>query len=237
MTTRAPLSSSTSPIIQPPQPFVRLTHVEKHYLHHFSLQIDQLDIAPGAWIAIHGKSGAGKSTLLHLISGIDYPDSGKVILFGKDLTTYSEAALAQLRRNQLGILYQRYFFIPHLPVWQNITSKLIPEGISTVERRRRAKHILEEFKLTEVMDRSPQHLSGGEQQRAALARALINDPDLLIADEPTSHVDNETQSCILRHLQQRQASGTTILVATHDSNLLRHADTHYEIDNGKLRTS
>lgn len=237
MTTRAPLSSSTSSIIQPPQPLVRLTHVEKHYLHHFSLQIDQLDIEPGAWIAIHGKSGAGKSTLLHLISGIDYPDSGKVILFGKDLTTYSEAALAQLRRNQLGILYQRYFFIPHLPVWQNITSKLIPDGISTVERRRRAKHILKEFKLTEVMDRSPQHLSGGEQQRAALARALINNPDLLIVDEPTSHVDNETQSFILRHLQQRQASGTTILVATHDSNLLRHADTHYEIDNGKLRTS
>lgn len=237
MTTRAPLSSSTSSIIQPPQPLVRLTHVEKHYLHHFSLQIDQLDIAPGAWIAIHGKSGAGKSTLLHLISGIDYPDSGKVILFGKDLTTYSEAALAQLRRNQLGILYQRYFFIPHLPVWQNITSKLIPDGISTAERRRRAKHILEEFKLTEVMDRSPQHLSGGEQQRAALARALINNPDLLIVDEPTSHVDNETQSFILRHLQQRQASGTTILVATHDSNLLRHADTHYEIANGKLRTS
>ena len=237
MTTRVPLSSSTSSIIQPPQPLVRLTHVEKHYLHHFSLQIDQLDIAPGAWIAIHGKSGAGKSTLLHLISGIDYPDSGKVILFGKDLTTYSEAALAQLRRNQLGILYQRYFFIPHLPVWQNITSKLIPDGISTAERRRRAKHILEEFKLTEVMDRSPQHLSGGEQQRAALARALINNPDLLIVDEPTSHVDNETQSFILRHLQQRQASGTTILVATHDSNLLRHADTHYEIANGKLRTS
>lgn len=237
MTTGAPLSSPTSSIIQPPQSLVRLKQVEKHYHHHFSLQIDELDIAPGRWIAIHGKSGAGKSTLLHLISGIDYPDSGKVILCGKDLTTYSEAALAQLRRNQLGLLYQRYFFIPHLPVWQNITSKLIPDGISTVERRRRAKLILEEFQLTEMMDRSPQHLSGGEQQRAALARALINDPDLLIADEPTSHVDNETQSCILRHLQKRQASGTTILVATHDPNLLRHADTHYEIDNGKFRAS
>ncbi len=237
MTTRTPLSSQTSSIVQPSQSLVRLTQVEKHYRHHFSLQIDELDIAPGAWVAIHGKSGAGKSTLLHLISGIDYPDSGKVILFGKNLTTYSEAALAQLRRNQLGILYQRYFFIPHLPVWQNITSKLVPDGISTVERRRRAKLILEEFQLTEMMDRSPQHLSGGEQQRAALARALINDPDLLIVDEPTSHVDNETQSCILRHLQKRQASGTTILVATHDPNLLRHADTHYEIDNGNFLAS
>ena len=106
-----------------------------------------------------------------------------------------------------------------------------------MERRRRAKLILEEFQLTEMMDRSPQHLSGGEQQRAALARALINDPDLLIVDEPTSHVDNETQSCILRHLQKRQASGTTILVATHDPNLLRHADTHYEIDNGNFLAS
>ena len=216
MTTRAPLSSQNSSIVQPLPSLVRLTQVEKHYRHHFSLQIDELDIAPGAWIAIHGKSGAGKSTLLHLISGIDYPDSGKVILFGKNLTTYSEAALAQLRRNQLGILYQRYFFIPHLPVWQNITSKLVPDGISTVERRRRAKLILEEFQLTEMMDRAPY---------------------LLIVDEPTSHVDNETKSCILRHLQKRQTSGTTILVATHDPNLLRHADTHYEIDNGNLRAS
>ncbi len=200
----------------------------------FTLAATTLDILPGTWTVITGRSGAGKTTLLHLLAGLDRPDTGSVWLFDVEVSKYSDAALSEIRRNRLGIVYQRYHFIEHLPVWQNVSCRLVPAGVPGRIRRDRAERVLGELGLRECGDRLPRNLSGGEQQRVALARAVIGTPDVLIADEPTSDVDPGTGELIVEYLRRLRMRGTTIVVATHDPASVAGADRHYMMEGGRI---
>lgn len=155
-------------------------------------------------------------------------------MFGNDITSNSESALSSIRRKDLGILYQQFFFIEHLPVWENVSQRLLPDGVGARDRRRKAAEVLAKFGLADSLDRRPRSLSGGEQQRVALARAVIHGPRLLIADEPTSNVDAETAMEIFSFFKSLREQGTTLIVSTHDELLLELADHHYKMERGKI---
>lgn len=224
-------------------PVLRLEEATRHYRRPgggaaaagaFALAPTSLAIRRGSWTVFTGRSGAGKTTVLNLLAGLDRPDSGRVWLFGHDLTAGGEGALCEIRRTRMGIVYQQFRFIDHLPVWQNVTCRLVPEGVGARGRRRRARAVLAELELEDMLDRRPASLSGGEQQRAALARALVAGPEVLIADEPTSNVDADTGEAVVRCLRRRHEGGTTIVVSTHDPMILECADERYELAGGRL---
>lgn len=209
-------------------------HAPRRGTATFSLAPSSLEIAAGSWTVITGRSGAGKTTLLHLLSGLDWPDDGSVWMFGRNVTNESETVLSEIRRDRLGIVHQQFYFIEYLPVWRNVSCRLVPEGATVTERFERAAQALHKLGLDGMENRLPREMSGGEQQRVALARALINTPDVLIADEPTSNVDAQTGEVILDCLRRLQQSGSTVVVATHDPTLINLADVHYRMENGRL---
>jgi len=181
-----------------------------------------------------GRSGSGKTTLLQLLAGLDRVDSGRQWMFGNDITDVSEAALAQIRRDRLGVVHQDLHLLDHLPVWQNVTCRLVPAGVAPRARRERARELLDRFGVGEYADRLPRSLSGGERQRVALARALVGDPDVLIADEPTSAVDADTAQGITRTLRELRDRGTTLVISTHDPALLEDVDRRHVLEAGRL---
>ncbi|MCP3916384.1 MAG: ATP-binding cassette domain-containing protein [bacterium] len=193
-----------------------------------------LALAPGSWTALVGHSGSGKTTLLNLLAGLDRADTGSVWLFGRDVTDASEAALTEVRRSRIGIVHQESRFLEHLPVWQNVTCRLVPRGVSRALRRDRAHAALESVDVAESLDRLPHALSGGERQRVAFARATIDDPQLLLLDEPTSNVDEDTAAHVIELLRARHSSGTTVVVATHDAALAAAAQDRWRLEAGLL---
>jgi putative ABC transport system ATP-binding protein len=221
------------------EPAARLTGVTRRYRDGGgapapALEGVSLDLAPGAITVLAGRSGSGKTTLLNLLAALDRPDEGSVRVLGHDLSSLSDGALADLRRTRLGLVYQRFHFVEHLPVWQNVGRRLVPAGVPARERRERARAILAELDVEFAIDRLPGQLSGGEQQRVALARALCASPDLVIADEPTSNVDAATGALLIERFTRLRASGTTLIVATHDPALLALADAHHVLEHGRI---
>ncbi len=221
------------------EPVIRLQQVTKQYRAAspqpaFALAPTSIEMFAGTWTIVTGRSGAGKTTLLHLVAGLDRPDTGRILMFGRDITHDSEAALSRIRRTRLGMVYQQFHFIEHLSVWQNVSCRLVPTGLRSRVRRKRAEAVLGELGLSGMADRQPRSLSGGEQQRVALARAVVDKPDVLIADEPTSNVDSVTGELIVHYLKGLQQKGTTIIITTHDSALVSLADHHHVLKGGKL---
>ncbi|MFT5052241.1 MAG: ABC-type lipoprotein export system ATPase subunit [Chlamydiales bacterium] len=196
----------------------------------FELAPTTLSVEKGSWTAISGRSGTGKTTLINLLAGLDRPDSGRVWMFGRDVTDVPSGALSELRRKRVGIVYQDFFFLEHLSVWQNVSCRLVPAGVSASERRERAEQLLETFGLADAARRRPRELSGGEQQRVALARAVIDNPDVLLADEPTSSVDARTGASIVSFLEILRAQGMTIVAISHDPTLLQPASHRIDMD-------
>jgi putative ABC transport system ATP-binding protein len=193
-----------------------------------------VEIGSGSWTLITGRSGAGKTTLLHLMAGLERPDEGRIWMFGEEVSGLSDASLSEVRRQRIGFVYQKLRFIPHLPVWQNVSTRLVPEGISALDRRRRAEEALDAVGLLDCADRLPTELSGGEQQRVALARARIGRPELLIADEPTSELDDETGRALIQVLERMWSEGTTLVLATHDPALALKATRRIQLDHGRI---
>jgi putative ABC transport system ATP-binding protein len=220
-------------------PIVRLEGVRRRFRGVTALGGEggvDLAVRAGSWTVITGRSGAGKTTALQLLAGLDRPDAGRVWMFGRDVTRDSEGARSELRRRRLGIVAQECRFIDHLSVWQNVTCRLVPDGVSGAKRRARAAAVLETLGLERCLDRRPSRLSGGERQRVALARAIVARPDLLIADEPTSDVDAETGTAVIACLRTLRADGATIVCATHDPLVLAEADTRVTLEHGTVST-
>jgi putative ABC transport system ATP-binding protein len=190
-------------------------------------------ISAGRVVAITGPSGSGKSTLLGLIAGLDAPTTGNIRLDGTDITTLSEEALARLRGEKIGIIFQFFHLLPSLTAYENI---LVPMEISgTRDAAKRARTLLDDVGLSERGHHYPSQLSGGEQQRVAIARALANDPPILLADEPTGNLDTKTGQHIVDLLVTlRRAKGRTLILVTHDPGLAAQADEVLSLRDGRL---
>ncbi|MDG4834468.1 ABC transporter ATP-binding protein [Solwaraspora sp. WMMD1047] len=189
----------------------------------------------GELVAVQGRSGAGKTTLLNLIGGLDQPTAGRVRLAGRELTGASEAELLDLRRDTIGFVFQSFGLIPILSAAENVGVPLRLAKVPAAERDRRVAVLLELVGLGGQANQRPYELSGGQQQRVAVARALANDPPLLIADEPTGQLDSETGRSIMDLIRALVRSrGMTALVATHDPNLIELADRTLRLRDGRL---
>jgi putative ABC transport system ATP-binding protein len=187
-----------------------------------------LVVPQGSFCALSGPSGCGKTTLLGLLGALDRPTSGQVIFDGCDLGTCSDVELARVRR-RLGFVFQNFGLIAHLPVWENITYPLVPRGISRVNRWETARTLSARFGIAAALRKTPEELSAGEQQRVAVARALATNPEVLLADEPTSNLDRGTAETLLSCFREFHSSGGTLVVATHDPVLIRLASSVKEL--------
>ena len=193
-----------------------------------------LDVATGELLAITGPSGSGKSTLLGLVAGLDRPSSGSIVVGGVDITRLDEDALARFRRETLGYVFQSYHLIPTLTAVENVAVPLEIAGAPNALARARA--LLDDVGLGDRAHHYPVQLSGGEQQRAALARAVALDPGLLLADEPTGNLDSATGTRIIELLLElRRRRGATLVLVTHDDALARHADRVVVLRDGRVK--
>jgi putative ABC transport system ATP-binding protein len=202
--------------------------------------LDRVDasIDAGEVVAIVGRSGSGKSTLLNIVSGIDRADSGEVAIGDRTVTSMQEPERTLFRRAHVGFVYQFFNLIPSLDVEENVRLALELNGIRGAAARKRSAGILTEVGLGDRLHSAVDRLSGGEQQRVAIARALAHEPAVLLADEPTGNLDEETASQVLRVLLSASKSrGTTLIIVTHDAWLARSADRILELHEGKLATA
>lgn len=190
-------------------------------------------IEKGEFVAIVGASGSGKSTLLHLIGGVDRPTSGKIFVDGNDISKMNDDKLAVFRRRQVGIVYQFYNLIPILTVEENITLPCDLDGRGV--DRERLEMILDSFGLRARRKHLPNQLSGGQQQRTSIARALINNPSLVLADEPTGNLDSKSSDEVMSILKMcNQSYGQTVIMITHNLDIAKQADRIITISDGKI---
>lgn len=222
-----------------PEPVIKLENVWKVYqlgkVELTALKGVNLEVAPGAFVTIMGPSGSGKSTLLNMIGCLDFPTQGKVFLKGKDISLLSEDELSKLRGKTIGFVFQEFNLFPRLTAMENVTLPMIFQGVPLEERQKRAKEILASVGLENRMLHDPSELSGGEQQRVAVARAFANNPELVIADEPTGNLDSVTGKKIMEVLTDfHKKEGKTIVVVTHDPNIAAYSENIVNIKDGQI---
>lgn len=193
------------------------------------------EVERGEFVAIVGPSGNGKSTLLNMITGIDHPSQGEVIVTGREVHRMSENELANWRGDYVGIIFQFFQMLPALSLLQNVILPMdFARKYSTKEREARAMQLLESVGLADQANKLPGQVSGGQQQRAAIARALANDPPLVVADEPTGNLDSKTTDDVFRLFNDLTSQGKTLLMVTHDKALARQMPRIIEIIDGKI---
>ncbi|MER7465852.1 ABC transporter ATP-binding protein [Streptomyces sp. NPDC097981] len=193
------------------------------------------EIRRGELVALKGRSGSGKTTVLNLVGGLDTPTGGTVEVDGTDLAVLDEAGLLALRRDRIGFVFQSFGLIPVLTAVENVGIPMRMRKVPAQQREERARTLLALVGLADHMEQRPAELSGGQQQRVAVARALANEPALIIADEPTGQLDSETGRSIMQLLRAVvRSEGVTVLVATHDQNLIELADRVVELRDGRI---
>ncbi len=193
-----------------------------------------LDIIKKDFALILGPSGSGKSTLLNMVGCLDVPTSGKIFLGGEDVSKLSEDELAGVRGRRIGFVFQQFNLLPHLTALENVIIPTIFQGISRENREMRAKKLLDSVGLGERINHRPAELSGGEKQRVAIARSLVNNPEIIVADEPTGNVDSKTGNVIMNILKDLNEKGRTVIVVTHDTELQRFANKIIKIKDGEI---
>jgi putative ABC transport system ATP-binding protein len=193
-----------------------------------------LDVGAGESVAIMGPSGSGKSTLLHVLGAIDTADEGSVMLDGRNLAGLGRADLADVRRESVGIVFQFFNLVPVLTVLENVSLPAVLDGTSESGARERAESLLAQLGLDEESSKLPAQLSGGEQQRAAIARALINEPAVVLADEPTGNLDRTSGAEVMALLRDVNERGQTLVLVTHDPAVAAHARRVVFMRDGKL---
>jgi putative ABC transport system ATP-binding protein len=215
-------------------------NVSKSYLASGSgsrtaLDTVSFDIPAGDTVAVVGRSGSGKSTLLHLAAGIDLPTSGQVRAFGRNLAEMNERERTRFRRNDVGLVFQFFHLMPHLSVRENVALPELIAGTKPAEFEPRVRHLLDRVSLADRENDSVQKLSGGEMQRVAICRALIRQPRLLLADEPTGNLDDETGRAVLDlMLQLVKDEGATLVFVTHSAEMADKADTVWSLHSGRF---
>ncbi|CAM3696490.1 ABC transporter ATP-binding protein [Rheinheimera salexigens] len=209
----------------------RTAELETTALNHIDLHIEQAD-----FVAIMGPSGCGKSTLLSILGMLDSPSSGAYLFQGADIANYNEKQLAQLRKTQLGFVFQSFNLIDELTVFQNVELPLQYQGIAAAERKVRVEAILKRMQIDHRADHLPLQLSGGQQQRVAVARALVINPALILADEPTGNLDSKNSEEVMLMLRQLNSEGTTIVMVTHSEHESRYASRIVRMLDGQIIT-
>jgi len=195
-----------------------------------------LEIAENTFTVVMGPSGSGKSTLLYLIGGLDRPTSGEILVNNRHLEDMDENQLAQFRRRTVGFIFQSFNLIPSMSALSNVVFPMQFTGVPSHERLTKAQVLLERVGLGERGHHKPTELSGGQQQRVAAARALVNDPQLILADEPTGNLDTSSGNNIARLLSELHRSGRTVIVVTHDPRMLRYATHSVYLLDGRVVT-
>lgn len=193
-----------------------------------------LEIMKNQSVVLYGPSGSGKTTLLGLMGTIDRPTGGRILLNGKNVTLFSDLELSRIRRKTIGFVFQSFNLFSGISAWENVSYPLIPIGVGAKRRFERATALLERLGLQDRVSHSPEELSGGEQQRIAIARALINNPQILIADEPTSNIDADAVEMLLEILAELKKEGKTIIISSHDPIFRKYGDVHFNLDRGRL---
>ncbi|WP_333839132.1 ABC transporter ATP-binding protein [Pelomicrobium sp.] len=210
------------------EPLARLEGIVKRYRaavdERPALQEVDLTIRKGEFVAIMGPSGSGKSTLMNILGCLDVPSAGRYFLDGRDTSRLSPDALARLRNRTIGFVFQGFNLLKRMNAVDNVALPLLYAGLSLTERRRRARELLERMGLGRFAESLPNQMSGGQQQRIAIARALVNDPQLLLADEPTGNLDTQTSASIMALLTELNRShGITIVLVTHEPDIAAYA--------------
>ena len=221
---------------------IKLQHVTKSYCtpagDYTALRNVDLEIGAGEFVAIAGKSGSGKSTLLNMMGGIDRPSSGSVEVNGTAIHEFGENKLAGWRGRNVGFVFQFFQLLPTLTIAENVILPMdFCHTFPVKERRKRAFDLLDRVGVVLHADKLPSALSGGEQQRAAIARALANGPTVVLADEPTGNLDSSTSAEVLALFREMASSGTTVVIATHERDIACVVDRRIEVADGVLMTS
>ncbi len=215
-----------------------LENLQRYYItpSEFVKAINGIDliINQGEFIVILGPSGSGKTTLLNLLAGLDTCTGGKIIINDQDLSTMNDSALCDLRRYNIGIIFQFYNMHPSFSAHENIEYPMMIAGVPSGKRQARAVELLRQVNLSEKGENSPSELSGGEKQRVGIARALANDPQVLIADEPTGDLDSDNASSIMTLLLDIHKQGKTLIMVTHDESLLTKEMRVLQLVDGKI---
>jgi len=217
---------------------IRLKNVHKNYVMGESIvrALDGIDveIKKGDFIAIVGPSGSGKSTMMNMIGALDLASEGEIFLEEQDIEHLEESELAQIRGRKIGFVFQTFNLIPTLTALENVALPMTFQGVNQEERIARSEKILEKVGLSHRKNHFPNELSGGERQRVAIARALANNPDVILADEPTGNLDSKTGKDIMDLFKKLNRQGKTIILVTHDLNLTKYAGKVLKMKDGKL---
>ncbi len=232
------LTKQSKESIKSKEPIISLRDVWKIYkmgeVDVPALKGVTVDIEQGDFVAIIGASGSGKSTMMNQVGCLDIPTQGTILLKGHDITKLSESELAMLRGKTIGFIFQQYNLIPNLNAFENVLLVLELQDVPDAEAKKRVEDVLALVGLSDKMHHRPAQLSGGQQQRVSIARSLVGNPEIILADEPTGALDSVTGREVIETLQRLWKNGKTIIMVTHDLNLAQYAHTHIELKDGKV---
>lgn len=217
---------------------IKIRDIAKHYQVGTQLvkaiRTISLDIKKNEYVALMGPSGSGKSTLMNILGCLDTPTRGEYFLAGSDVSKMDDNSLADIRNSQIGFVFQTFNLLPRSSALENVMLPLIYAGYSKSERLERAKKTLADVRLADRMDHKPNELSGGQRQRVAVARALVNNPAIILADEPTGNLDSKTSIEIMELFEEIHNLGNTVIVVTHEEDIAQHAHRIIRLKDGEI---
>lgn len=221
-------------------PLIQITNIKRDFVLGnevvYVLKGIDLEINKGEYVALMGPSGSGKSTLMNLLGCLDTPTSGSYILNGKDVSKMHDDELAEIRNKEIGFVFQTFNLLPRTTALDNVALPMVYAGFSKSERKIRAEEVLSQVGLADRMDHQPNQLSGGQRQRVAVARALVNNPSIILADEPTGNLDSKTSEEIMKLFGDIHKLGNTVIVVTHEEEVAAYAHRIIRLRDGMIES-
>ena len=221
-------------------PLIKISDIKRNFVLGnetvYVLKGINLEINKGEYVALMGPSGSGKSTLMNLLGCLDTPTSGTYILNGKDVSKMKDDELAEIRNKEIGFVFQTFNLLPRTTALDNVALPMIYAGYPKSERNKRAVEVLEQVNLSDRMDHQPNQLSGGQRQRVAVARALVNKPSIILADEPTGNLDSKTSVEIMKLFNEIHANGNTVILVTHEEEIAAYAHRVIRLRDGVIES-